>query len=711
MSIELIREKLTKFVEPIDIARRRLSLFENDLFVFGALGGIAGLFFPPVLVGVGTYFGLKFLQEIYERYLSDREIREYYTNEFRPKITQTQYLQIGYEIYPSELNQHLKLVNDLLEDSEDQERAIKELSAKAKAFLKNQPYRIVGFSKRMLPTHVWIIGTTGAGKSSLAMQAFLKQFEQGGGVIYVDGKGDTKLFRKFLNLARKAGRLSDVLLLNFLTATEHKSQTNTYNPFVVFPPAILVEFLGSLIPGGGDQEYWKKRGVVLMRSVIYAFSFRKRFYNEPFSFETVSTYLEPKSYTQLATMLFAKLIYLERKLSSDQRIVPLISQAIKITPPTTQYPTIELLTKYMSISPTARELVESYGYNPDFIEDLWEAIGFLRLWLASISDDWYQAIEKFATIIADNYGERVLEFGFSEFLNVLREEEKKLGGGGSKRFGRGGGDWQDWIKSPQQANEDAMQQHAYGKQQWDDPFSVFRQYKHIFGALHSDVDFVDVIKNNKLLYVLLPPLQQSRETTELLGRIIVMSIRQASSKALGSAVELTPRQAKLIEARITPVPPFIVFFDEYGAYPVEGIDVILAQVRSINISTWIATQDFTSGRTSDNRAENNVLRLWANTNVKVLMKNIDKEILQILEGYLPKVKEAREIIHKKEEFVYKDTQIAIEQAPVINASDMQHFKNGLSFVIGEGRFAITQVFYADEKDETFFHLNKFEPLI
>ena len=707
MSVEIIREKYVKFVEGVDIARFRIANFFSTLKILTIIGIPISLIFPPAGIAIATFMLIKFLEEIYNRYFADAEIKAYYQKEFRPKITKTQYLQVGYEIYPSELNQHLKLVDDLLEGTEDQERAIKELSAKAKTFLKQQPYRMVGFSKKMLPTHMWIIGTTGAGKTSFIMQGFLKQFEQGGGVIFVDGKGDMKGFRKFTRLAQKAGRLSDVLCLNFLTASEHKTQTNTYNPFVVFPPAILVEFLGTLIPSEGDQAYWAGRGITLMRSVIYALAFRKKYYNEPFSFETASTYLEPKPYTYLSTMFYAKLIAIEEKLKTDTRIGNIISQAKKLLQPTTDYPNVELITSYLKINPSLRELLEAYGYKVEFIEDLWETINFLALWLGSIAEPWKNAIEKYAKFIYEENKDRVLEMKFAEFLNTLRESERKF----ERGIGKADRELALWIKSPQQADDQAMQQHAYGKQQWDEPFSVFQQYKHIFGALHSDVDFVDVIQNNKLLYVLLPALPQSDKTTMLLGRIIVMSIRQASSKALGSAIELTPRQAKLVEARITPVPPFLIVLDEYGAYPVEGIDKILAQVRSINLSTWIATQDFTSGRTADQRAENAVLRLWANTNVKVLMKNLDKEIIQLLKEYLPTVKEARHNIHKRDEELYEETSLVIENAPLFEAGTLQHFKNGLSFIIGEGRFGITQILYADEKDETFFHLNRFEPVI
>ena len=161
------------------------------------------------------------------------------------------------------------------------------------------------------------------------MQGFLKQFEQGGGVIFVDGKADVKGALKFIKLAEKAGRLSDVLILNFLTSDKYKKHTNTYNPFLVFPPAILMEFLDSLIPASGEQEFWKGRGVDMMRPLVYGFYFRKKYWNEPFSYETLSVYRKASSYGRFASLIYS-LAHLENQLLENSGdILPVLNEAKK----------------------------------------------------------------------------------------------------------------------------------------------------------------------------------------------------------------------------------------------------------------------------------------------------------------------------------------------------------------------------------------------
>jgi hypothetical protein len=703
-SVEFIYRKEFKLTEPFDLARQNIQTFWGNAKVLIPLFIALAFIFPPLGLGLALAYLMHFYERIYQKYLEDEEVRAMYEREFRPKITKTQYLQVGYEIYPSELNRHLKLVDSLLESGKDLEGAIKGLSSKAKYYKQKEPWRIVGYSKKTLPTHKWIIGTTGAGKTSYIMQGFLKQFEQGGGVIFVDGKGDLKGAFKFIKLAEKAGRLNDVLLLNFLTADQFKKHTNTYNPFLVFPPAVLIEFLDSLIPGGGEQEYWKGRGVSLMRSLVFAFAFRKKFWGEPFSYETLRTYREVKPFTILASAIFSLALLEDIILENDKRLVHLLTQAKRILQSQSPFPSLELIAGYMKQNPSARGELNKLGYNVDYIESLWEVLGYFLTWIPSISDEWKEAVLLMASEMVQEKGIQIKNFTLSDFLELYREIEKNKLDSFPK-------DLKPWIMNPQGANSDAIQQHLYAMQQWDKPFSIFQQYSHIFGALQSDIDFEDVIKNNKLLYVVLPPLRQSEETTMFLGRLVIMSIRQASAKALGGAVELTKRQAELLTARITPNPPFLIVLDEYGAYPVEGIDTILAQVRSINISTWIATQDFTSGRTKGERKEEAVLRMWANTNIKVLMKNLDKEVIQILKEYLPKQKVAQASIHFHDDYILRDTQITLGDEEIFQGHKLEYFKNGLSFIIGEGRYAIAQIEYADTKPVDNFKLNRLESLM
>jgi hypothetical protein len=703
-SVEFIAKKRYHLIEPIDIAREKISVVWEDIKLWSFFATVFGLLFPPLLLGVGIALLLYFLDKIYSKYFGDPEVRAFYEREFKPKITQTQYLQVGYEIYPSELNQHLKLVNNLLESGKEEEEAIKALSRKATLYRQREPWRIVGYSKKTLPTHKWIVGTTGAGKTSYIMQGLFKQFEQGGGTIFIDGKGDTKGVFKFVKLAEKAGRLGDVQILNFLTSDQYRSHTNTYNPFLIFPPAQLVEFLDSLIPAQGEQEYWKGRGVSLMSCLVFGFAFRRKYWNEPFSYETLKNFRQVKPFTMLSAVIISLAILENEILRFDSRVNYIVTKARKILQPQTDIPYLELVVNYLKQNPTVREELEKLGYNTEYLEDLWETTSYFLTWVPSISDDWKEAVFWISRELVKDFWLGLKKFSLSDFLEAYRKKENELATEHKKN------PYVVWITNPQSANEDALQQHLYAVQQWDKPFRIFQQYSHIFGALQSDIDFEDVIRNNKLLYVVLPALKQSEDTTKFLGRLILMSIRLASAKALGGAVELTRRQAELLTARITPVPPALHIYDEYGSFAVEGISDILAQVRSINISTWISTQDFTSGRTEGETAERAVLRMWANTNIKVLMKNLDKEIINIVKEYLPRQKVVQYSLYENEDATFQDVSITLAEEEILSPQKLEYFKNGLAFIFGEGRFCIAQIEYADTKPVEKFKLVRLEPL-
>ena len=103
-----------------------------------------------------------------------------------------------------------------------------------------------------IPQHVAVPGTTGAGKTeALKSLALVNALAQGSGVLYVDGKGQTKLYAEFMALCRKYGREDDVFVLNFLTA--NGSDSFTLAPFAKARANMIREILvGQLNEPGGD---------------------------------------------------------------------------------------------------------------------------------------------------------------------------------------------------------------------------------------------------------------------------------------------------------------------------------------------------------------------------------------------------------------------------------------------------------------------------
>lgn len=61
--------------------------------------------------------------------------------------------------------------------------------------------------------HTFIFGTTGVGKTRLAENLIEQDIYKGYSVLYFDPKGDQQIFTKIYDLARKAGRLNELMLV------------------------------------------------------------------------------------------------------------------------------------------------------------------------------------------------------------------------------------------------------------------------------------------------------------------------------------------------------------------------------------------------------------------------------------------------------------------------------------------------------------------
>lgn len=142
-------------------------------------------------------------------------------------------------------------------------------------------------------------------------------------------------------------------------------------------------------------------------------------------------------------------------------------------------------------------------------------------------------------------------------------------------------------------------------------------YGHITQTDLSEVDFMDVIVNRRILYIMLPALEKSPESLKSLGRMVVTSIRNTLSRLLGIG-SLTGSKEKLLENKsFNADMPYSIIFDEYGSYCVEGFADIAAQARELNIILVFAGQDYASFKQG---SEIEAKRIISNTGIKIFMK-------------------------------------------------------------------------------------------
>jgi energy-coupling factor transporter ATP-binding protein EcfA2 len=299
-------------------------------------------------------------------------------------MTEQHYLQVGYEVSPDpeELQRHLNIF--LLNDDERK----KALGEKAKA-VRNQRWLYVGFSKEQMSRHFLIIGTTGAGKTSLIMTALKEVMPKGGGAIFIDGKSDTAMTMKFIAIAEKCGRLSDYYIVNLLSPEKSHKDTNTINPLATLSAAGQIVFLTSLASEGeqsGDSAYWLGRGRALLTPVIQLAYFRKEFYGEPYSYETVSQFLSASEFGFAVTVLYCMAKAMNDKIANDKRLNKLLNTAKKIVTPRSEVPEFEALITYIIQNPYKTSQIEKLGYSRLYLDALYSAFSSaLTIYLKTLS--------------------------------------------------------------------------------------------------------------------------------------------------------------------------------------------------------------------------------------------------------------------------------------------------------------------------------------
>ena len=105
------------------------------------------------------------------------------------------------------------------------------------------------------------------------------------------------------------------------------------------------------------------------------------------------------------------------------------------------------------------------------------------------------------------------------------------------------------------------------------------KFGQVFNTTTPEIDLTDIIKNNKMCYVMLPTM--GKDTAALnLGKMVLSDLRTAVAKMQGLSKDERPN------------PPFICFADEMGSYVMPGISRVFEQARSAGVMMVPAFQTF-----------------------------------------------------------------------------------------------------------------------
>ncbi|CAG9169771.1 TraG/TraD/VirD4 family protein [Cupriavidus pinatubonensis] len=129
----------------------------------------------------------------------------------------------------------------------------------------------------LLKTHVFELGSTGAGKTEGLISFSYNALVWGSGYSYMDGKGDVSCFAKHFSMVRAMGREDDLLVINYMTGnvdtTKKRSDklSNSYNPLMVGNAESNIQLLVGLMDASdGKGDMWKGRAISFISSYMPA---------------------------------------------------------------------------------------------------------------------------------------------------------------------------------------------------------------------------------------------------------------------------------------------------------------------------------------------------------------------------------------------------------------------------------------------------------
>lgn len=126
-----------------------------------------------------------------------------------------------------------------------------------------------------LRTHIFVLGSTGAGKTEGLTSLAFNALTWVSGFCYVDGKADVSLHGKIFRMLRQFGREDDFFEINYMTGNADTKQkradklSNTYNPFTVGNAESLIQLVVSLMDSSdGKGDMWKGRAISFLSSLL-----------------------------------------------------------------------------------------------------------------------------------------------------------------------------------------------------------------------------------------------------------------------------------------------------------------------------------------------------------------------------------------------------------------------------------------------------------
>lgn len=448
------------------------------------------------------------------------------------------------------------------------------------------------FEDTQLLTHMFVIGTTGAGKTTFLVNILEQVLQLGGGCMAVDGKGDQSVYEAFYNTAIDCGREDDFFVINYNIPKE----SNTLGLLNKGTADEITDIIGNLLEQGGDNAFWSGRALSMMKGLLSILVVLK-------DNNLLFTPNGEKSEILTFTLL--------QKWIDDKNLKKL----------------------YFTIKVANQIINRKYRFLEDEDSDkIFEEkpLEYIHGWINDNEineSDLYSAFNEKEKLIKLPFNEKDYE-NFSKLIYEKNETVYK--GIDIDRL-------ENYLSSVyfnitdewKAISESSSKQHGNSYLMWNEPLDLISgRFGKIFDTKMPEIDMQDIISNGRILYILLPSLKVDPRTLSVLGKVILGFFKQSVAVLLGEKISGTVEE-RYRSFAIRPRIPFWAVLDEYGSYAVQGFDNVLAQARSLKVSVAILVQEIASLKKVN---EQEAQRLLGNTGIKVVLKlEEQKSINEVVE--------------------------------------------------------------------------------
>lgn len=269
--------------------------------------------------------------------------------------------------------------------------------------------------------------------------------------------------------------------------------------------------------------------------------------------------------------------------------------------------------------------------------------------------------------------------------------------------------------APEQWDKEVYNQHGYMTGEFSRILSLLTDtYGYIFQEKYPDIDISDVLQNNRILVVMIPPLEKSASEAGALGKLYASQVRLTMAQNLGHLLEGT--KADVLDNNPTNAPnPTIIINDELATYFAEGMATMFAQARELNYTMVASVQDLQGMKRSEAGAE--TASVVANTKVKWTLALEDPEDTFELfrkaagEAYISTLARHDTVNGSFSTTFKPQGQLEVEKHNRITLADLKRLNPGEGYIIFKDKVVPCASFHipdADKKSTVLpLHINRF----